>query len=514
VFGRTSGFGTSLNLSSLNGSNGFILNGIDESDYSGRSVSGAGDINGDGIDDLIIGAYLANPNGSYSGESYVVFGRTSGFGTSLNLSSLNGSNGFILNGIDGNDRSGRSVSGAGDINGDGIDDLIIGAFRAAPNGGDSGESYVVFGQRFAQVAENSAVGTAVAQVNASDADGDTLTYSIIGGNTNNAFAVNSSTGAITVNTPSALNFETIPVFNLQVQVSDGSLTSSSILQVRLTDVNEVPTALGLSNNAVVENVAVGTAIGLFSTTDPDTVDSFTYSLVSGTGSTDNANFQIVGDQLKTNVAIDYETKTSHSIRVRTTDAGSNTFEQIFTINVVDVNELNTIGGTAGNDRLTGTTGNDLLEGFGGNDILSGGAGNDVLVGGDGADRMSGGTGADFYQYDALNESLFAAFDVIADFKQPEGDRFDINAVAVSNAYYSGDLSAQSSLSAAATTAGSNFSSGQAVFFKFNSRTYLIVDGGNSSFDSGSDLFAQISVFTFKSGDGVTAGALTASDYFV
>ncbi len=74
VFGRDTGFDAALELSELDGSNGFVLNGIDEGDFSGYSVSGAGDINGDGIDDLIIGAPYADPNGSYSGESYVVFG--------------------------------------------------------------------------------------------------------------------------------------------------------------------------------------------------------------------------------------------------------------------------------------------------------------------------------------------------------------------------------------------------------------------------------------------------------
>ncbi|MBX9258234.1 FG-GAP repeat protein [Desmonostoc muscorum CCALA 125] len=147
VFGSSSGFGASLNLSSLNGSNGFVINGIDAEDFSGISVSSAGDINGDGIDDLIIGAPGADPNGQYNaGESYVVFGSNSGFGASLNLSTLNGSNGFVINGIDADDRSGRSVSNAGDINGDGIDDLIIGAINASPNGQYSaGSSYVVFG---------------------------------------------------------------------------------------------------------------------------------------------------------------------------------------------------------------------------------------------------------------------------------------------------------------------------------------------------------------------------------
>ena len=147
VFGSRSPFNSSLELSNLNGSNGFIINGVNENDLSGISVSGAGDINGDGLDDLIIGAYLADPNGLGSGQSYVVFGSRSPFNSSLELSNLNGSNGFIINGVTTFDTSGISVSSAGDVNGDGLDDLIIGAGLADPNGSLSGESYVVFGSR-------------------------------------------------------------------------------------------------------------------------------------------------------------------------------------------------------------------------------------------------------------------------------------------------------------------------------------------------------------------------------
>ncbi|NDC76144.1 hypothetical protein EBZ70_12935, partial [bacterium] len=72
-------FSSSINLSSLNGTTGFRLDGGAASDQSGRSLASAGDVNGDGFADLIIGAYFADPNGSDSGSSYVVFGKASGF---------------------------------------------------------------------------------------------------------------------------------------------------------------------------------------------------------------------------------------------------------------------------------------------------------------------------------------------------------------------------------------------------------------------------------------------------
>ena len=149
VFGRSTGFGPVLALSSLDGSNGFRLDGVTTDDYSGFSVSDAGDINGDGIDDLLIGAYRADPDGNRfgAGSSYVVFGRSTGFGALLALSSLDGNTGFRLDGVAEFDRSGISVSAAGDINGDGFNDLIIGAEVAAPDGNDNaGSSYVMFGR--------------------------------------------------------------------------------------------------------------------------------------------------------------------------------------------------------------------------------------------------------------------------------------------------------------------------------------------------------------------------------
>jgi Ca2+-binding RTX toxin-like protein len=136
-----------INLSRLDGTIGFTMKGIDSGDLAGFSASDAGDVNGDGFADLIVSAYQADPGGrSNAGESYVVFGRGS-FGASLELSALNGNNGFRLNGIAANDRSGFSVSGAGDVNGDGFDDLIIGSNQTdLIVGGEIGEAYIVFGR--------------------------------------------------------------------------------------------------------------------------------------------------------------------------------------------------------------------------------------------------------------------------------------------------------------------------------------------------------------------------------
>ena len=141
VFGKTSGFSATMDLSNLDGNSGFRLNGAAAFDRSGRSVSSAGDVNGDGFDDVIVGT-----GDDFSvGTSYMVFGKASGFDASLELSSLDGNNGFGLEGVERRDSSGFSVSSAGDINGDGFDDVILGAPKAAPNGYASGSSYVVFG---------------------------------------------------------------------------------------------------------------------------------------------------------------------------------------------------------------------------------------------------------------------------------------------------------------------------------------------------------------------------------
>jgi hypothetical protein len=134
-----------VSLSGLNGTNGFKIDGETAGDYSGLSVSAAGDLNNDTIADLVIGAYFY---GSKAGRSYVVFGNSSLGGSGLlAVSSLNGVNGFKLGGEAAGDQSGYPVSEAGDVNGDGVDDLLIGASSAAPGGMSSaGRSYLILGK--------------------------------------------------------------------------------------------------------------------------------------------------------------------------------------------------------------------------------------------------------------------------------------------------------------------------------------------------------------------------------
>ncbi len=144
-----------IDLFSL-GSAGIIIYGLDAGDQSGFSVSGAGDVNADGYDDLIIGALEANTNGNTratGGESYIIFGGPALSATidvsSAGISGAPGTEGVTIYGFGTGDKSGTSVSAAGDVNGDGFDDVLIGAFAAAALGNlkaGAGESYVVFGR--------------------------------------------------------------------------------------------------------------------------------------------------------------------------------------------------------------------------------------------------------------------------------------------------------------------------------------------------------------------------------
>ena len=139
-------FSVLLFLSSLDGGTGFKINGESTSDKVGHSVF-FGDINGDGIDDVIIGALHAGDIGNINsnfGATYVVFGKAEGWTAEIDLSALDGVNGFKIRGVSSGDLSGSFVSSS-DVNGDGIADVIIGSEFGGASG--KGKVHVVYGKR-------------------------------------------------------------------------------------------------------------------------------------------------------------------------------------------------------------------------------------------------------------------------------------------------------------------------------------------------------------------------------
>jgi len=213
--------------------------------------------------------------------------------------------------------------------------------------GSANNPPTISNQTFA-INENSANGTTVGTVAASDPDaGQTLTYSILSGNTNNAFAINASTGVLTVATSSALNFETSPSFALVVKVQDngsGTLSSQATVTVNLNNVNEPPT---ISNQtfAINENSANGTTVGTVAAADPDAGQTLTYSILSG--NTNNA-FAINASTgvltVATSSALNFETTPSFALVVKVQDNGTGTLssQATVTVNLNNVNEPPTI----------------------------------------------------------------------------------------------------------------------------------------------------------------------------
>ncbi|MGD1702936.1 cadherin domain-containing protein [Dapis sp. BLCC M229] len=264
------------------------------------------------------------------------------------------------------------------------------------------------------VAANSVVGT----LTTTDSDiGDSFTYSLVAGTgdtDNSAFTIEEN--QLKIN--SSPDYETQSTYNIRVQTTDANGdTYQEAVTINVNDLNEnsAPTDILLSNETIDENVAANTVVGTLTTTDPDDGDRFTYSLVAGTGDTDNSAFTIEENQLKINSSPDYETQSTYNIRVQTTDANGDTYQEAVTINVNDLNETSTIQGTAGDDIFLGTkiaenysalAGNDQLYGFGGADTLSGGDGKDTVFGYSGADILFGGDDKDFLDGGNNNDILY------------------------------------------------------------------------------------------------------------
>ena len=100
--------------------------------------------------------------------------------------------------------------------------------------------------------------------------------------------------------------------------------------------NSAPTDISISASTIAENAGTNATVGTLSTTDPNAGNTFTYTLVSGTGSTDNALFNISGATLRASASLDYEASATRSVRIRSTDQGGLYCEEAFAITVTNV----------------------------------------------------------------------------------------------------------------------------------------------------------------------------------
>lgn len=334
-----------VNLNNL-GIAGFAIDGINNYDRSGTSVSNAGDVNGDGLDDLIVGAPGA---GNSRGQSYIVFGKNDSNRVDLN-SVTAGVGGFAINGIGNNDRSGTSVSNAGDVNGDGLQDLIVGA-PGTSGGFGPGSAYVVFGK---------ADGTAVNLNNLG-----TGGFAIAGINNNDQFGISVSTaGDVNADGLDDLILGAVGVNNFagSAYVVYGKADNSTI------NVNSLGNGgfqiAGINNDQA--NPLSGDRAG---------------SAVSNAGDLNGDGF---ADIMLSSPGANSETGASYVL-----------FGGNFTNTVTQLGGTSPdlLVGTIAAEVFVGAQNDDTMVGGGGADVLNGGAGSDVIaVGSLDFRRVAGGSG--------------------------------------------------------------------------------------------------------------------------
>jgi VCBS repeat-containing protein len=397
----------------------------------GPSSVAVGDLNGDGLPDLVTGNLGFDPSGDIPttlppGTVSVLLGN--GGGTfSAATPYLTGS---VLP---------FSVA-IGDLNGDGQLDLAV------ANAGYNNVTVLLNTSsptNDAPVADNDSYNVdedTVLTVAApgvlegdTDADGDPLSAVLVSGPLNGSLSL-STDGSFTY-TPDA-NFNGTDSFTYSA--NDGEANSNvATVAITTNSANDTPTDIALSANAVPENSSSGTVIGNLTASDPDTGDSFAFTLLDSAGGL----FGINGTSLVVTGALDYEEATSHDITVRVTDSANSSFDETFTIDITNVggviitgttradtiNATTSVGGqlppTNEEDTITGGKGKDTIEALGGNDVVSGGRDADRLTGGSGNDMLSGGEGNDTF--------VFAAGfgnDVIQDFEagKKQGDVIEID----------------------------------------------------------------------------------------
>lgn len=138
------------------------------------------------------------------------------------------------------------------------------------------------------------------------------------------------------------NFDLKSDYSLRVRTTDRAGASfEKVVRLVVNKDNDAPADLNLSSLSIDENTAVNALVGGLSSVDPNVGNRFTYSLLGGAGSADNGAFAIAGNDLILKTPANFETKSSYSVRIRTTDQAGASFDKAFAIRVNDLNEAPT-----------------------------------------------------------------------------------------------------------------------------------------------------------------------------
>jgi uncharacterized protein len=294
---------------------------------------------------------------------------------------------------------------AGTPRGTDHDPLLATFFIPEPN--DAPENLVIDD---AEVAENAPVGTLVGRVSASDADGDTLAYSLVD-DAGGLFAIDSATGAIT--TRAMFDFEALAEYQVTARATDPDGASTErVLTLKVTNVNEAPTAVG-DAIAVDEDASSGNLWDLLlgNDRDPDAGTTLSIQSVDGSATLGRLVFdpatktlRYVADDDSFDGLLPGQTVTDR-FTYTVTDGNGLTSTAIVEVTVTGVFDSEFRFGGNGHDVITTGAGEDFLYGGNGNDTLSGGGGHDLLFGDNGNDRLFGGDGDDVLRGGNGNDQL-------------------------------------------------------------------------------------------------------------
>jgi gliding motility-associated-like protein len=190
--------------------------------------------------------------------------------------------------------------------------------------------------------ENLPANTFIGNLTSNDPDAvGSYSYSFVAGagsGSNSSFMIRNDS----LFSNASFDFENGQTKGIRIRTTDnGGLFFDQAFTINILDQNDLPTAISLSNLSLSENLPSRATIGYLSTTDQDALGNFSYSFVSGTGSTDNASFNLNGNELRSNAKFNYETKSNYSIRVKSSDGLGGAFEEVFTITVIDSNDMPT-----------------------------------------------------------------------------------------------------------------------------------------------------------------------------